>query len=134
MEKHSANAMEIALWLEKQKGVADVRYPFLPSHPQYDVAKRQMSGGGAILSFKLDGGLEQGRRFLDAVEMCSLTANLGDTRTIVSHPTSTTHAKLTEEERLAVGITPGLVRVSVGLEHPDDVIADLRQALERSKA
>jgi O-succinylhomoserine sulfhydrylase len=133
MEKHSANAMEIALWLEKQPGVTDVRYPFLPSHPQYDVAKRQMTGGGAILAFKLEGGLEQGKRFLDAVEMCSLTANLGDTRTIVSHPTSTTHARLTEEERIAVGITPGLVRISVGLEHPEDVVADLRQALERSR-
>jgi O-succinylhomoserine sulfhydrylase len=134
MEKHSENAMEIARWLEKQPGVTDVKYPFLPSHPQYEVAKRQMTGGGAILSFKLEGGLEQGRRFLDAVEMCSLTANLGDTRTIVSHPTSTTHAKLTEEERIAVGITPGLVRISVGLEHPEDVIADVAQALERSRA
>jgi O-succinylhomoserine sulfhydrylase len=133
MEKHSENAMEVARWLEEQDGVTDVRYPFLPSHPQYEVAKRQMTGGGAILSFKLEGGLEQGRRFLDAVEMCSLTANLGDTRTIVSHPTSTTHAKLTEEERLAVGITPGLVRISVGLEHPEDVIADIRQALEKSR-
>jgi O-succinylhomoserine sulfhydrylase len=133
MEKHSANAMQVATWLEKQKGVTDVRYPFLPSHPQFEVAKQQMKGGGAIVSFKLEGGLEQGRRFLDAVEMCSLTANLGDTRTIVSHPTSTTHAKLTEEERLAVGITPGLVRISVGLEHPEDVIADVQQALERSR-
>jgi len=134
MEKHSENALEIARWLEEQEGVTDVRYPFLPSHPQHELAKRQMSGGGAILSFKLEGGLEQGRRFLDAIEMCSLTANLGDTRTIVSHPTSTTHAKLTEEERLAVGITPGLVRISVGLEHPDDVTADILQALERSRA
>ena len=133
MEKHSANAFEVARWLEGREGVADVRYPFLPSHPQYAVAKRQMSGGGAIVAFKLPGGLEQGKRFLDAVEMCSLTANLGDTRTIVSHPSSTTHAKLTEEERLAVGITPGLVRISVGIEHPEDVIGDLRQALARSE-
>lgn len=132
MEKHSENAATVARWLEEQSGVVDVKYPFLPSHPQYEVAKRQMSGGGALLSFKLPGGLEQGRRFLDAIEMCSLTANLGDTRSIVSHPSSTTHAKLTEEERLAVGITPGLVRISVGLEHPDDVIADIGQALERS--
>ncbi|MGD2046437.1 MAG: O-succinylhomoserine sulfhydrylase [Gemmatimonadota bacterium] len=133
MEKHCQNALEIAKWLEAQDGVADVRYPFLPSHPQYEVAKRQMTGGGAVVAFQLEGGLEQGKRFLDSIEMCSLTANLGDTRTIVSHPSSTTHAKLSEEERQAVRITPGLVRVSVGLEHPDDVVADLAQALERSR-
>jgi O-succinylhomoserine sulfhydrylase len=132
MERHSENATAVARWLEKQTGVTDVRYPFLPSHPQYDVATRQMSGGGAIVTFRLPGGLEQGRRFLDALDMCSLTANLGDTRTIASHPSSTTHAKLTEVERLAVGITPGLVRISVGLEHPVDVIADLAQAIEQS--
>jgi O-succinylhomoserine sulfhydrylase len=86
-----------------------------------------------VVAFQLEGGLEQGKRFLDSIEMCSLTANLGDTRTIVSHPSSTTHAKLSEEERQAVRITPGLVRVSVGLEHPDDVVADLAQALERSR-
>jgi len=134
MEKHCENALVVAKWLEQQKGVQDVRYPFLPSHPQYDVAKKQMTGGGAVVAFTLDGGLEQGKRFLDACEMCSMTANLGDTRTIVSHPSSTTHAKLTEEERLAVRITPGLVRVSVGLEDPSDVIADIEQALERSRA
>ncbi|MGD8289719.1 MAG: O-succinylhomoserine sulfhydrylase [Gemmatimonadota bacterium] len=133
MEKHCQNALEIAKWLEAQDGVADVRYPFLPSHPQFEVAKRQMTGGGAVVAFQLEGGLEQGKRFLDSIEMCSLTANLGDTRTIVSHPSSTTHAKLSEEERQAVRITPGLVRVSVGLEHPDDVVADLAQALERSR-
>jgi O-succinylhomoserine sulfhydrylase len=132
MERHSENAMTVARWLETQEGVLEVRYPFLPSHPQHAVAKRQMTRGGAILAFKLPGGFEQGRRFLDALAMCSVTANLGDTRTIASHPSSTTHARLTEEERLAVGITPGLVRISVGLEHPDDVIADLSQALERS--
>lgn len=134
MEKHSENALAVAEWLEKQESVADVKYPFLKSHPQYAVAKRQMTGGGAVLSFRLEGGLEQGKRFLDSVEMCSLTANLGDTRTIVSHPTSTTHAKLTEPERLAVGIPPGLVRISVGIEHPDDIIADVGQALARSRA
>jgi O-succinylhomoserine sulfhydrylase len=134
MEKHCENALVVAKWLEKQEGIGDVRYPYLPSHPQHDVAKKQMSGGGAVVAFTLDGGLEQGKRFLDAVEMCSMTANLGDTRTIVSHPSSTTHAKLTEEERLAVRITPGLVRVSVGLEDPTDVIADLEQALKRSRA
>jgi len=134
MEKHSENALVIAEWLEKQPGLGSLRYPFLPSHPQYEVAKRQMTGGGAVLAFTLDGGLEQGKRFLDAVEMCSMTANLGDTRTIVSHPASTTHAKLSEEERQAVRITPGLVRISVGLEDPVDIIADVEQALERSRA
>ena len=133
MEKHCDNALEVAKWLEEQKGVHDVRYPFLPSHPQFDVAQKQMTGGGAVVAFTLDGGVERGKRFLDAIEMCSMTANLGDTRTIVSHPSSTTHAKLTEEERLAVRITPGLVRVSVGLEDPSDVIADIAQALERSR-
>ena len=132
MEKHSENAMKIAKWIEGQPGVTDVKYPFLPSHPQYEVAKRQMTGGGGIVALKLEGGLEQGKRFLDAVEMCSLTANLGDTRSIVSHPSSTTHAKLTEEERQAGGITPGLVRISVGLEDPRDVVQDIQQALERS--
>ena len=134
MQKHSENALRVAEWLEQQHGLGDVRYPFLPSHPQYDLAKKQMSGGGAVVSFTLDGGLEQGERFLDSVEMCSLTANLGDTRTIVSHPSSTTHAKLSEEERQAVRIMPGLVRVSVGFEDPSDVIADLAQALDRSRS
>src|SRR5690625_6209803 len=91
-----------------------------------------MTRGGGIVSFVLRGGLDQGRRFLDTLGMCSLTANLGDARTIATHPASTTHASLTDEERAAVGIEPGLVRISVGLEHPDDVIADVAQALERS--
>lgn len=134
MEKHAENALVVADWIEKQKGITNVKYPFQKSHPQYAIAKRQMTGGGAVLSFVLKGGLAQGKRFLDALELCSLTANLGDTRTIASHPSSTTHAKLTEKERLAVGIHPGLIRISVGLEHPDDVIEDLRQALKRSKA
>jgi O-succinylhomoserine sulfhydrylase len=132
MERHSDNALALAEALDGVKGVRDVRYPFLPSHPQYEIARRQMTAGGGILTFKVEGGLEQGRRFLDAIRMCSLTANLGDTRTIVTHPASTTHAKLTEEERLAVGIPPGLIRISVGLEDFDDIAADVLQALERS--
>ena len=132
MQRHSENALAVAEWLEGRPGVASVRYPFLPSHPQYEIAKRQMSSGGGILSFVVEGGLEQGKRFMDSVKLCSLTANLGDTRTIVSHPGSTTHAKLTEEERQAVGITPGLIRISVGLEDLRDVIADVEQALEAS--
>ena len=131
MERHSRNAMELARWLEGRPNVSSVRYPFLPSHPQYEIAKRQMSAGGGVVTFTLEGGLEHGKRFMDSIEMCSLTANLGDTRSIVSHPSSTTHAKLTEEERQAVGITPGLIRISVGLEDIEDVIQDVEQALDR---
>lgn len=134
MEKHSQNAMELATWLEGHPNANSVRYPFLPSHPQHEIAKRQMSAGGGIVTFTLEGGLEHGKRFMDAIEMCSLTANLGDTRTIVSHPSSTTHAKLTEEERRAVGITPGLIRISVGLEDMSDVVHDVEQALGRAVA
>ncbi len=133
MEKHCANALELATYLEAHGEVEWVRYPFLPSHPQYEIAKKQMTAGGGMVSFGIKGGLERGRRFLDSIEMCSLTANLGDTRTIVTHPTSSTHHKLTEEERIATGITPNLVRISVGLEHMDDVKADLEQAFEKSK-
>lgn len=132
MERHSENALALAGALDGVPGVTEVRYPFLPSHPQHDLARRQMSAGGGILTFTAEGGLEQGRRFLDSIRMCSLTANLGDTRTIATHPASTTHAKLTEEERRAVGITPGLIRISVGLEDIDDIIADVLQALDAS--
>jgi O-succinylhomoserine sulfhydrylase len=133
MQRHSENALEIARFLETRQDVTDVRYPLLPSHPQHAAAKKQMRWGGGILAFKITGGSARGRAFLDAVEMCSLTANLGDSRTIVSHPASTTHARMTEDERLAVGITPGLVRVSAGLEALRDIIADLEQALDRSR-
>lgn len=132
MERHARNAEALARALDGQRGASSVRYPFLPSHPQHQLARRQMSAGGGLLTFTVDGGVEQGRRFLDAIRMCSLTANLGDTRTIVTHPASTTHAKLTEEERLAVGITPGLIRVSAGLEDLADIEADVLQALEAS--
>ncbi len=134
MDRHSSSALELAGWLEGRPGVAAVRYPWLPSHPQHELAKRQMSAGGGVLTFTIEGGIERGRRFLDALEMCSLTANLGDTRTIVTHPASTTHAKLTEEERLAVGIGPGLIRISVGLEDPHDIRDDLTRALEKAFA
>jgi O-succinylhomoserine sulfhydrylase len=107
-----------------------VKYPFLASHPQYEIAKKQMSSGGGIVTFDLKGGIEAGRRFLDKLQMLSMTNNLGDSRSIASHPASTTHSKLSEAERQAVGITPGLIRISVGLEHPDDILADILQALE----
>ena len=132
VERHCDNAKKLAAFLEERPEVERTIYPHLPSHPQYELARRQMKRGGGIVSFVLRGGLDQGRRFLDTLGMCSLTANLGDARTIATHPASTTHASLTDEERSAVGIEPGLVRISVGLEHPDDVIADVAQALERS--
>lgn len=130
MERHSNNAFYLATELEKHPKLNGLKYPFLPSHPQYDIAKKQMKNGGGIFCFELSGGLEAGRRFLDKLKMLSLTANLGDTRSIASHPASTTHAKLSEAERQAVNITPGLIRISVGLEHKDDILADILQALE----
>jgi O-succinylhomoserine sulfhydrylase len=132
MERHAANALHIAQSLSSHSKLAFVKYPFLESHPQHKIATRQMKTGGGIVCFELKGGLESGRKFLDSLELLSLTANLGDTRSIASHPASTTHAKLTEAERQAVKITPGLIRISVGLEHPDDVLHDILQALEKS--
>jgi O-succinylhomoserine sulfhydrylase len=130
MERHSKNALHIATALESHKSIASLRYPFLPSHPQHAIAKKQMENGGGIVCFDLKGGLAAGVKFLDGLKMLSLTGNLGDTRSIASHPASTTHAKLTEEERKAVNITPGLIRISVGLEHQDDILQDILQALE----
>ncbi len=129
MEKHCENAMALARHLEPHPLVKSVKYPFLPSHPQCDIARKQMRHGGGLITFELAGGLEQGRRFMDNLKMISLTANLGDTRTIATHPASTTHSKLLPEDRAAVGITDGLIRISVGLEHIDDIIADIDQAL-----
>lgn len=129
LEKHCENALAVAEFLESHPNVNLVKYPFLKSHPQYEIAKKQMRLGGNIVAFEIKGGLESGRKFLDKIKLCTLSANLGDTRTIVTHPASTTHSKLSVEERLAVSITDGLVRVSVGLETVKDVIADLNQAL-----
>lgn len=134
MERHCASALALAKALEKNTQLNWVRYPFLESHPQYAIAKKQMTGGGGIVCFELKGGLEQGKRFLDALKMLTLTANLGDSRSIASHPASTTHAKLTEDERINVGITPGFIRISVGLENIKDILEDIEQALEASKA
>ncbi len=129
MDRHCANAMDLANWLENHPAVAKVSYPFLPSHPQHELAKRQMRLGGGIVAFDIKGGQAAAMRFLNSIRLCSLSSNLGDTRTIVTHPASTTHSKLSPEERLKVGITDGLVRISVGLEHVSDVIGDLEQAL-----
>ena len=130
LEKHCENALKVAQFLEENEFVENVKYPFLKSHPQYKIAKKQMKLGGNIISFEVKGGLEAGRKFINSVNLCSRSANLGDTKTIVTHPASTTHSKLVEADRLEVGITDGLVRISVGLEHPDDVISDLQQALK----
>lgn len=130
LEKHCENALKVAQFLEESEFVENVKYPFLKSHPQYKIAKKQMKLGGNIISFEVKGGLEAGRKFINSVNLCSRSANLGDTKTIVTHPASTTHSKLVEADRLEVGITDGLVRISVGLDHPDDVISDLQQALK----
>lgn len=130
MERHAANASWIAEKLEQHQKIQWLKYPFLPSHPQYEIAKKQMQSGGAIFCFELKGGLAAGKVFLDKLKMLSMTANLGDTRSIASHPASTTHAKLTEAERQAVGISPGLIRISAGLEHREDILDDILQALD----
>jgi O-succinylhomoserine sulfhydrylase len=132
MQRHSENAVKVAHALENHPKVSFVKYPFLKTHPQYDIAVKQMTAGGGIVCFEIKGGIEGGKKFLNNLKMLSLTANLGDTRSIASHPASTTHSKLSEQERLAVGITPGLIRVSVGLEYIDDIINDIAQALDKS--
>ncbi len=132
MDKHADSALKIAKALQNHPKISWVKYPFLETHPQFAIAKKQMSNGGGIITFEVKGGVEGGRKFLNALQMLSMTNNLGDSRSIASHPASTTHSKLSEEERREVGITPGLIRISVGLEHPDDILADILQALEKS--
>jgi O-succinylhomoserine sulfhydrylase len=133
MEKHCENALAIAKFLEANAEVEYVKYPFLPSHPQYQLAKKQMRLGGGVVTFEVRGGIDRGRKFLNSLKMISHSANLGDTRSIATHPASTTHSKLTEAERGVVGITPGLIRISVGLENIKDIIADIEQAMEASR-
>ncbi|WP_233900923.1 trans-sulfuration enzyme family protein [Tenacibaculum piscium] len=133
VEKHCENALKVAEFLENHPKVNLVKYPFLKSHPKYEIAKKQMRFGGNIVAFEIKGGINAGRKFLNSIKMCSLSANLGDTRTIITHPASTTHSKLSEIDRLEVGITDGLVRCSVGLENVIDIINDLKQALENHK-
>lgn len=129
MDRHCLNAFEIARFLEAHPQVINVKYPMLPSHPHFKLAKKQMRLGGGLVTFEVKGGLEHGRNFLNALQLISHTPNLGDTRSIAIHPASTTHSKLTEEERLAVGITPGLIRISAGLEDISDIIADVERAI-----
>jgi O-succinylhomoserine sulfhydrylase len=129
LDRHCSNALAVAQFLESHPNVERVMYPFLASHPQHDVAKRQMKLGGGLVSFTHKHGAEGGKRFVDNLRLASVTANIGDTRTIVTHPATSTHARLTEEARQAVGITQGMVRLSIGLEDVGDVIADIEQAL-----
>lgn len=132
MERHCKNALQVSEALQSHPNVSWVKYPFLKGHPQYDIAQKQMTAGGGVLCFEIKGGVEAGRKFLDALQLLSVTANLGDSRSIASHPASTTHSKLSEQERLAVGITPGLIRISAGLESVKDIIADITRALDKS--
>ena len=129
MARHCESALRLAGEVERLPSVTRVRHPFLDSHPQQALARRQMKHGGGLFTLELEGGLDAARRFVDALTLCSVTANLGDTRTIVTHPASTTHSKLAPEERAAAGISDGLLRVSVGLEDPADVLDDLAQAI-----
>jgi O-succinylhomoserine sulfhydrylase len=131
LEKHCDNAEKVAAFLAQHELVEDMRYPFHPIHPQFELAKKQMKRGGNIISFQVAGGLEGGKKFIDAVNLCSRTSNLGDTRTIVTQPALSTHSKLSAKDRQAVAITDGLIRISVGLEHPDDIICDVEQALSQ---
>jgi len=130
MDRHADSALKLAGALQGHPAISWVKYPFLATHPQHETAKKQMRNGGGIVTFELKEGLAAGRRFLNGLKMLSMTNNLGDSRSIASHPASTTHSKLTEAERQAVGITPGLIRISVGLEHLDDILNDILQALE----
>ena len=131
IDRHCENAFTIAEKLEASQEINWVKYPFLKSHPQYALAKKQMLKGGNIIAFEVRGELEAGRNFINAIELCSLSSNLGDSRTIITHPASTTHSKLSNEDRLAVGITNGMIRISIGLEHPEDIWNDLKNALSK---
>lgn len=133
MDRHCENALKVASYFEGNTEIDFVKYPFLPSHPQYELAKKQMKQGGGIITLTLKGGLARAQKFIDSLQMVSITPNLGDSRSIITHPASTTHSKLSVEERAKVGISDGLVRLSVGLEHYEDIIQDVERALEKSK-
>lgn len=131
MKQQSANALVLAQWLEKQPGVEAVHYPGLKSHPQFALAKKQQKAGGAILSFVLKGGKKAAFKLIDQTVLCSITANLGDTRTTITHPATTTHCRVSPEARKAAGISDGLVRIAVGLENTNDLIRDLQGGLKK---
>jgi len=130
MDRHCDNALKVAEYLEKHPKIKLVKYPFLPSHPQYDIAKKQMTQGGGIVTVVVEGGLEGARTLMDGLKLFSISANLADTRSIATHPATSTHSKLTEAQRLEVGIEQGTVRLSIGLEHINDILADIEQALK----
>jgi O-succinylhomoserine sulfhydrylase len=131
LDRHCENALALAKHLENHPKISKVKYPFLTTHPQYEIAKKQMLKGGNIVTFELKEGIKAVQVFLNQIQMCSLSANLGDTRTIVTHPATSTHSKLSIEERALVGITDGLIRLSVGLENIEDIKQDIDQALEK---
>jgi len=133
MDRHCENAEKVARYFAGCPHLERVNYPFLPSHQQHDLAIKQMKAGGGILTLTVKGGLQRAQRFIDKLQMISITPNLGDSRSIVTHPASTTHSKLSAEERQKVGITDGLIRLSVGLEHYEDILQDVERALEQSK-
>jgi O-succinylhomoserine sulfhydrylase len=133
MDRHCSNALAVAEMLEKNEDVEQVRYPFLPSHPQYELAKKQMKQGGGVVTFIIKGGFERAKRFMDALEMICITSNLGDARSIATHPASTTHSRLTDEEKAILGISPGSIRISVGIEAIEDIQEDISRAIENSK-
>ncbi|HEY1023958.1 MAG TPA: aminotransferase class I/II-fold pyridoxal phosphate-dependent enzyme [Sphingobacteriaceae bacterium] len=133
MDRHCSSALAVAEMLQGNPEVEVVRYPFLPSHPQHELAKKQMKAGGGIVTFIIKGGFDRAKRFLDTLNMILITSNLGDARSIATHPASTTHSKLSEEERGSIGIQPGTIRISVGLEDVDDILGDIGQALTNSK-
>lgn len=130
MDRHCENALKVAEYLESHPKIKLVKYPFLPSHPQYEIAKKQMKQGGGIVTIVIEGGVEGASKFMDGLKMFSISANLADTRSIATHPATSTHSKLTEEERNIVGIEQGSIRLSIGLEHINDILADIEQALK----
>ena len=129
MRQYNENALKIARWLEADPRIETVRYPFLESNPQYDIAKKQMRGGGGMITFDVKGGLEAGKKFINSLKLCTLAVSLGDTETLVEQAAAMTHTMIPREVREAAGITDGMIRMSVGLEDADDIIADLDQAL-----
>ncbi len=129
VERHTRNAGRIAEWLQGRRDVGQVRYPGLASHPQHDLARRQMSGYGSLVTLELPGGKPAAFRFLDALELIDISNNLGDAKSLVCHPATTTHSRLTELERADIGVTPGVVRLSVGLEDPEDLLEDIERGL-----
>ncbi|MBA2875133.1 homocysteine synthase [Thermaerobacillus caldiproteolyticus] len=135
LERHSQNALEVAKFLEKEEAVESVSYPGLESHPSYELAKKYLpKGQGAILTFEIKGGVEAGKKLIDSVQLFSHLANIGDSKSLIIHPASTTHQQLSSEEQLAAGVTPGLIRLSVGTEAIDDILYDLKQAIKASQA